>query len=550
MPHGATPPRALPSRPLAVLALLLMVAAGASYTADRSGRRHLEELAATAVPASNRAEVLARIEREPDPLRGRLILARALVSEAMGPGAAGREIDLELARRLAGETEKALPGAWEAPMLRGAATYLEWSRDRDDRLILEADSWQQPLLDSLALAPGESEPNRFLAAAYLELWPALAPERRRQARATVRRALADPDTFYRLVRPWLDRASNRRVAFAAIPDAPFAWQEVSDIYAQRKDWRAWGLAHQEWTRALLTSLQNDLEEANQRLRGGDVASARELYVKIAFGAPATPAGTTLIEEALSRCPPTVANRIYLAGLRRQLDRALALALIGRPILPPVLVARLAQVAGDLEPSTDALAAVLTGDLPRGRLLERRHAQDLWDERWSPYLVAKTEALLARGEIAEAREALAQVHPSWHDRLPYWRARQRLAAATEDVVAGELAQARLARFERAELPAGAWRREGSVSLLDLASETAPQTPVTALDLRFAQVPPGGVVVEVRVDGMIAGTRALRPGGRIEIPVQLRAGGDHLVEVEPLTGGTVAPGPLWLLTGAER
>ena len=544
MPDGATPLRALPSRLLAVLALALAVLALASYTSDLGGRRQLQQLASEALPATARTETLNRIRREGDPERARLILARALVAEAMTPGPAAAEVDLELARRLAGEVEEALPGAWEAPMLRGAATYLEWSRDRDDRLVLEADSWQQPLLDSLALGPGETEPDRFLAAAYLELWPALSHERQLQARGHIRRALADRATFYRLVRPWLERAENRRIAFDAIPDAPFAWAEVRDVYAQRRDWRAWGLAHEAWTRSLLSQLQNQLAEADQRLHGGDLRGARELYVQVVHGAPATPAGTRLLEEALSRCPPSVANRIYLAGLRKQLDRALDLALLGRPLLPPPAVARLAQAAGELEPPVAALTAVESGDLPRGALLERRNERDLWNETWSPYLTAKAEALLARGEVAEAGQALAQVHPEWHRRLPYWRARLGHARAAGERVAEEVAEVRLAAFATMERPASDWRREGNVSRLDLA----PETPVRGLALSFVQVPPAGVVVEVRVDGMVVDTRALRPGGQVEIASALAPGGDHLIEVEPLTGGTVAPGTLRLL--AER
>ncbi|MDY7092281.1 MAG: hypothetical protein SX243_04830 [Acidobacteriota bacterium] len=556
-PSRASTPHTL--RPYQRL-LLVLVGAGLAvlavlaYLRDERQEERWIEIARERLTGSLRLEQIERLQREPDPDRGGLSLARALVVEALeaptNPPPVARdgaprgdiensESDLALARRLTGEARAALPAAWEGPMLDGAATYLEWSQTRDPRLVLEAERWQQPLYRSLELAPGESEPNRFLAAAYLELWPVLSEERRSDARQALRQAFEDEATFRRLVRPWLERADSRSMAFRLIPRRPWAWDQLRTIYAEEQDWRNWRRAHEEWRQALLAELDDDLQEADERLRGGDPRSARQLYFQIVHRAPATPEGDALSNSALLHCPPSVASRIYVNGLRQRLERALDLSLLRTSPLEPQVVARLAQAVPELDPALAAHAALMAGDLPQGRLLERRHTNALWDDQWGPYFIAKARVLSSRGDFTGAEQALGLVHAVWKTRLPYWRARQEQARGNADGELLRLAEDQLLRFAARRQPATAWHRSNTVSKLEwVATEEA-----SAVELGFQQVPAVGAVVEIRIDGWIVATEAISSSSRLRIPATLAAGQDHLLEVVTLTAGTVAPGEVF-------
>ena len=47
---------------------------------------------------------------------------------------------------------------------------------------MEHDTWEAPLHAALHLAPSKREPERFLTASYLEIWPALTTAKRMLAR--------------------------------------------------------------------------------------------------------------------------------------------------------------------------------------------------------------------------------------------------------------------------------------------------------------------------------------------------------------------------------
>ena len=69
----------------------------------------------------------------------------------------------------------------------------------------------------------------------------------------------------------------------------------------------------------------------------------------------------------------------------------------------------------------------------------------------------------------------------------------------------------------------------------------------VDIELQQVPPTGAVVEVRINGRIVATQAISRGSHLRIQTPLTAGQDHLMEVVPLTAGTVAPGAVLFTAG---
>src|SRR5689334_16939491 len=155
---------------LAFAAVGLAAAAVAQLVSWRNGQQSLADLARETGVLAQDPGLLEDVAREPDPWRARLRVARTLLASVSTEPRPAPEVlfrRLEVARGLAAEVSARRPASWEAPMIRGASTYLEWSLQRDRRLLYQPEEWEGPLLRSVELAPGRPEPAHFLAAAYL-----------------------------------------------------------------------------------------------------------------------------------------------------------------------------------------------------------------------------------------------------------------------------------------------------------------------------------------------------------------------------------------------
>ncbi|MFH1177946.1 MAG: hypothetical protein V1750_11110, partial [Acidobacteriota bacterium] len=225
------------------LALLVLLALGLAALAGSAGRaRRAERLALASLLAQSgierrHPEVAERVLRDPDLRRGRLAIARALLAESLDLGAYSRlprreavasavrmGERLELAERLAAEALAERPAAWQAAMILGGARYRLWMLRGDGRLLARRDDWERPLRRAIAMAPAEDEPVRLLATALLEVWPSLAAGEQEEARGLLRRAFADPETFFRLIPLWLVAAGDRTEALALVPESTAAWR--------------------------------------------------------------------------------------------------------------------------------------------------------------------------------------------------------------------------------------------------------------------------------------------------------------------------------------
>jgi hypothetical protein len=498
--------------------------------------------------------VLERLRRERDPIHARLRMARAIVSDALDPAAlpfAPASLDnpeaaaarLQLARRLAEEARGEIPASWIAPMIEGAATYLQWSGTRDERLIREYQAWEEPLLESLELAPAHREPALFLAAAYLELWPVLADPKREQARELVSRAMREPLGLRRLLVPWLDRATNRQEAFAALPPQPEVWRQVLHHYAEDRRWNAFLEARERWQAAVESTAQEALAEAERRRRGGDLRGARELYLEAAATLPAEGASDATLDAIFQACPPGTTGSRFLSGLRHHLDRGLDLQLQGRSTLNPRTFARLtfAVDTGNRMPAHEAAFATLAaGDLPRAEALARRSASSFLALEWAPYLLIRARELIRRGELNEASRDLDRVHPAWTQRPVYWWTHLLLAQAQEDPSRARAALDRLhaGQEEGRDHRRADWRPRDDGHRLEWFA----RQDYTGFRLAFDAVPAGGAAVVVLLNGDPLGTFALRSGQRLNLSLEspVAAGEIHTLEVRPLAGGAVTPG----------
>ena len=142
----------------------------------------------------------------------------------------------------------------------------------------------QSLRAAVRLGPGKPDPARFLAAAYLEIWPALSQEKRDAARRLLARVFAEPEGFNRLIRPWLDAAADREEALSLVPDDPEDWERLEAIYAERRDWDGFRAAHERWDVTLRARLAQDLAAAGARLLEGDADGARTDFLSVALRA--------------------------------------------------------------------------------------------------------------------------------------------------------------------------------------------------------------------------------------------------------------------------
>jgi len=555
-PHGSRPaPRREDPAPRgsvrflqAALALGAVVLAGSSLLelqALRDDRERVaDRIAEAPLTEETRLTLERRIARADAASEIRLAVATYLVeteldalarpaTTADDPEAQVRR--LELAADLAAEAFALRPSAWEAPTLQGAAIYLARRRSSDRRLVTEYEAWDAPLTRARRLAPGIDDPHRFAASAYLELWNALSPEKREEAVGLLRRAFASPRTFGRLIGAWLELADEPEDAMAAMPDLPHVWEGLQRELARRGHWSAFFDARERWRDALERSLEARLREAERHARGGDLETARELYLEVVATSPLEERFAPLVERALAAAPPGPWQPRLGARLRPRLERDLALDLVDRSSLPPELVGRLAGLVGDLPEPIEARAELAAGRLVDAERLERRAPLSRSHEDWQPYWIVKARELLARGHPGEAGVALARVAGGWRDHPAHLLVRRDVATAAGDTATLAVTERRLEGLAAEPLPPEAWRRARG------RAETALYVGDTAESLRlsFAAVPGSSSVVEVLVDGRVVTARRARTGRELRVDVDL-ASGSHLVEMRTLAGADPVPG----------
>jgi hypothetical protein len=539
---------------LAVAALAVAALAVQRALVRQARHREVLRLVAETGLALRQPDVARAAEADPDPVRGRLAVARALLAEASdyrsfsklpprerAEAAARVNERLELAHGIAGEVLSVRPGDWQAAMILGGTTYRLWSSRGDPRVFTDRAVWEEPLVAATRLALGEDEPWRLLAVAQLEVWPALTPAERDRALVTLRRAFEDPATFARCAEMWLSVAGDRAEAFALVPDDSTAWSVLEGLYAARAEWDAWCAARLRRDGALERELRQRVAEARDRLRGGDPAGARSLAVAVVASAPVDSRFAATVQDALAVCPPgPVASR---ETARRWLAWAAEGFVRGRERLSAGAVARLVASAGALPPQEAALVALMAGDLTDAESVERRNDAP-GTEAWAPYWIAKARALAGQGRSADATAALARVQRDARASLPGVEAHLVVARAAADHAEAAAVEVTLRSLAATSWPATAWRWRGQAAHLDLLAGS----DASGVTLGFDVVPPRGAAVRVGVDGETLAIAPVQAGGELSIAEPLGRGA-HLLEVEPLAGGGVAPGKVQLTPQAR-
>lgn len=553
-------PRKLALRAALLVAACALAAASVLQVTARAGER--AGLAETARELGvDSPALLDTLRHADDPERARIALARTLVMAALhedagapggspaGGAAARRRARLDEANRLARAVLARRPASWEAATLAGAATYLRWSLDRDPRLLQEYRAWEEPLLLARRLAPGRPEPERYLATAYLELWPALSDAKRELARELADEALRDRRTFARLIGPWLEISGGD---LAPVPDTPWAWETVQKALAGRRDWAGFCRAWEARRRSLRAAMAGRIDEAERLLQADRLLEARQVLLDVVASAPTDIAFAEPVERALRAAPHGPARPELRPAFARWLVWSLDLALRGVSPLSPAALGRLRATVtsdGNGDPEVMAAAAwtyLAAEELPGAERFEARSVAP-WSTVWAPYRIEKARLLAARGETAVAREALTAVSSAWRDHPAYLQARLAVAEAAGDRAAAAETQAALAARAGIRWPVGAWTwRGGRARLEPLVAEPG------ALVVGVAEAPAGGGAAVLWWDGEVLGCFRVETGGMLEVRPAVAAG-LHLLELETLAsaaGGRVWPGPVEVLPPGER
>lgn len=530
---------------LTVSGLALIVLAGVRYgglqAEQRAQAARLEGIGFALDP-----RVWRELAREPELEGVRLRAARAVLAGEMAHVASldaetpeerqemlASSERLSEAAREAGEVLARRPASWEAAMVLGAATYLSRSLARDSTLFTSAADWEEPLQAARRMAPAKREPTRFLAAAYLEIWPALSPPKRELTRELVAEMFSNPEDLKLLLVPWL-AAVDRRQAFAVIPPDPEAWVLVQRFYAERGDWQAFSEARRRWDRTLWALLHERLADADARLARGDLLGARALYLDVTQQARPDARYRNLLEAALTRCPAGPVGSHIAERLTLPLNWAVERCLLAECPLSTPALKRLANLAGTQDPAQEALAFLVAGDLQRAALLERR-SENVWSEEWAPYLIVKARTMTARRRTAEAQEALGLVHHSWWQRPTYWLARLDFARSAGRAGEEAKAEEKLRGFARRSWAASGWTFPKGRARLEILLDAAAR----GIEIGIDEAPEAGTVVELWLDGAALGIYPVVPGRPLAVSVPLQPG-FHVVELDNVGGGRVLPG----------
>lgn len=518
------------------LALSLVALAAAAIAALHHLEARAERRAAVAEAAalglSERVDP-ERVRRTSDPARARLAVARAALAASIeGDAEGGSRERLERARGLAAGAWRRRPASWEAATTAGAATYLAWSIERDERLFLEHARWESPLEVARTLAPRRREADRFLAAAYLELWPALAPEKRQRARTLAAAAFEDPRLLERLFEPWLQVTGGTEPALAVVPDRPESWRLVGRTFAARADWAGFCAVHERWREAIATELETALEHARRARAGGSLLEARRLYLGLVAEAPRDRAFAPLVANALAEAPFGPLQPEREEPLAEWLEWSVELCELGDCPLPAPALRRLAAALGRRAPSDPerlallARAAIATGDEDQAAQLEAA-SPTLVVEAWTPYFLAAARSAADAGRVDAARAALAQVPPAGRSRVDFHWTQAAVARS-----AGDRAAARAGRLAALAADRDAfWRRRGS----SIGRRFVVPIAAGEWQLGLAEVPADGAAVELSLDGDSLGCYPVATGGAALRPATEVPAGLHRLDLATLAGG---------------
>lgn len=529
--------RAYRKRILAGLAALVLAAISVySYGFWSRSRSRLTALLLEVGTGVREPGVLADVRREPDPLRARLLVARALLADELDrrwlADLEGTEREsaealslrkLELADSLAREVLAERPASWQSRMILAGSTYLRMSRLGDPNRWRERSQWEQPLRDAMAMATSQVEPRRILAAAYLNDWSLMTESERKSARDVLRVAFRDRATLEQLMPTWLRRADSLDQALDLIPADTSSWQHVEQYFRVRQDWERVCEARVRSLAILPDHLENILGDAERRLAGGDPREARSRALRALADTPVGPDHLEMLDRLLRTLPAGPISPGFQQHTRAWLVWAGRECLLSRCPLPKAAVQRLRTLSQYETSADNAWAAELAGDIYAAESHER-NALVPNAANWTPYLLLKAKRMAAAGQPEEAATLLAMIHPDWAERAATRAVR---AQIREDLGASM-------QGERDDWQSRAILVSGETSFREYFWQEPPQK----IRLRFGSVATNGAAVQILWSGRLGGCHSVDSGAIITLAPPQTVG-FHILEVRPLAGSRAGP-----------
>jgi len=514
-----------------LLALILAAWSVHAYTSWARSRERLLALLTQFGTGGREPAVVSDVEREPDPIRARLLVARALLADELdrrwladldGPArerAQAQSLDkLGAADALAREVLAAKPASWQARMIVAGSTYLQMSRTGDPDRWRERARWEQPLLDATSMATSQAEPRRILAAAYLNDWSLMSPRERQSAREVLREAFRDRDTLEQLLPAWLRRADSLDQAFELIPDDLPSWQFVEGHFRIRQDWERVCDARTRALGILDQYLDKTISTAESRLTGRDPRGARTFALVALVSTPAGPLHAAILERVLAVLPAGPIPERYQLRTKEWLAWTRRECLLGNCPLPRAVAQRL-RTLSHYETSADrAWTAELAGDVYTAEALERSALIPKTPE-WTPYLLLKARRLALEDRPAEAAVTMTLIDADWADRAE--------TRAVSALVRQGLGTSRDGQLLDWRSPTTIVRGESSLT------EFYWQEPPEKIRLRFGSVAANGAAVELFWSDRFSGCYGIGSRATLTVPGPA-SGGFQLLEVRPVTG----------------
>jgi hypothetical protein len=319
-----------------------------------------------------------------------------------------------------------------------------------------------------------------------------------------------------------------------VPDRPWAWHTLQQIFAETEDPELLATARARWHGSLFEAHDATLEAARMSLRRGDERRARNQLLTLLAGLPRTLEFAPTLQALLEILPPGPAQDRHAEDFAGWLDWAVELCLLRECPLPQPSFSRLARLSGDLSPGHRATAFLLSGDLPRAQLVERRFTQTSRSD-WAGYFLLKAEELARRGRLEEAQETLGKLPVGWRQRPRYWIARRELARLAEDEAAERASVDALEELGGTRWGRADWASGGSGARLELL---VPED-TDGLRVTIAEATPRGAVVDILWDGgMVAVRRTTGSRGTVELEMTITSG-LHRLEIVPQFGGSPRP-----------
>ena len=529
-----------------VLAIALALAAAAwivfGWRAAQHDRAALAGRAeALGIQGGLRKSLVAELARESDPAERRLALARTLLATAIGAGGAADPgqvtAQLESARELARQALAQLPASSEGAMITGAATELLRLRARDTRLFSAYRDWEAPLEAARARAPGAAEPRRLLAAAYLEVWPALSPDKRRTVEPLLREAFTDRDFFDRMFGRWVAIAGSTERAAALLPDTALTWQRLFEVAARGGDLERAAELYRHARQSLLAELRAELDPERLAAAPDPVRATTEVVVR----APVERSFVPIVERAIGERPAGLVPPALAVATVKWIEWARPLCLVtGCPLAPETLARMASSAGGGLPPDQAAFVALAAGERPRAEMLARR-SDALWSELWAPYLELSARLDLDGGETGRACDELGQVHRFVRGR-PAWRI---LARACPPLAAAAAADDP-DPLERDQWNPADWVWSHGQPELELVAARA----AAALEIDFQAAAARPALVVAEWDGAELPPLVVEPGAlEIVLPVAVTPG-IHLLRLSSRAGPLPPPGAAALAPAPVR